>query len=391
MGFAKKPKADEAPKVAVVRPTTLAEKFKAIADLSSILDKKHDTNNSFIRMGAKLVTPIAHTPTGLPTFDNDVLGCGGWPDGRIIEIYGPESSGKTTLALHSVAREQKAGGIAAYIDAEHALDLTYAATMGVNTNDLVLNQPDSGEQALDNANELVKSCAVSMIVIDSVAALVPQAELAGEMGDSLPGLQARMMSQALRKLAGITKKNHVKIIFINQIRERIGVMFGNPETTTGGRALKFYASVRIDTRRRDVIKDGTGDTAPIVGHTLELYAVKNKVGTPLRKTKVDLYYPGTRFASGFDLIGDAITYASQKGLFEMSGSWYHLDMGKGTERLANGLANLKDRLRAAPSELDVVYKRIAEYRVKEAKAAAEQAAKLKEAGTAQPTEEEKTI
>jgi recombination protein RecA len=300
-----------------------------------------------------------------------------------------------------VAREQKRGGLAAFVDAEHALDPIYAGTLGVDIDNMLISQPDNGEQALDIVESLIKSKAVTLIVVDSVAALVPQAELDGEMGDSHVGLQARLMSQAMRKIVGIAKKNLVKIIFINQIREKIGVMFGNPETTTGGRALKFYSSVRIDVRRREVIRDGTGDNAPIVGHHLELYAVKNKVGTPLRKTIVDLYYPGTRFASGFDLIGDAITYASKHGLFQMNGSWYYLDMGNvddkkkpvGVEKLANGLPNLKERLRENPAELAVVYKRITEFRQAEVAAAnaAAEARKVLAAGAPQLTEEAKAI
>ena len=391
MSFSKKPKEPEAPKAVKVRPVSLAERFKAIQNLSDTLDAKNKTTNSLMRMGTTVRTPIAHTPTGMPTFDNDVLGCGGWPDGRVIEIFGPESSGKTTISLHSVAREQKRGGIAAFVDAEHALDLLYAATLGVDVDNLVLNQPNSGEEALNNVIALVDSMSVSLIVVDSVAALVPEAELAGDIGDAHVGLQARMMSQAMRILVGKADTNKVKVVFINQIREKIGVMFGSPEVTTGGRALKFYSSVRIDVRRREVIRDGSTDKSPIVGHQIELKAVKNKVGTPLRSTIVDLYYPGTRFASGFDLIGDAITYASKKGLFQMSGSWYNMDMGRkdekgkpvGVERLANGLANIKDRLRDNPDELAVVYKRIAEYRAAEVKLAAE--------GQIQPAKETKEI
>lgn len=400
MAFQKKPKVEAAPKVVAPKPVTMAQKFKALADLSDTLDAKHKTTASLIRMGSKVVVPVAHVPTGMPTVDNDVLGCGGVPDGRVIEIFGPESSGKTTTLLHILARYQKAQRLAAFVDAEHALDLTYAATLGVDVDNLVLNQPNSGEEALDVTLALVKSGAVGVVGIDSVAALVPEAELAGDMGDQHVGLQARLMSQALRKLIGEAFRNKVTLIFINQIREKIGVMFGSPETTTGGRALKFYSSIRLDVRRRDVIRDGSTETSPIVGHLIELKAVKNKVGTPFGSTIVSLYYPGTRFASGFDLVGDAITYASKKGLFTMSGSWYHMDLGNvnkengkpiGVERLANGLSNLKDRLRSNPAELDVVYSRIDVYRIVEAKAIAEAAAKREAAGQAQPTTEEKAI
>jgi len=229
MGFQKKPKAPVEPKVVVVKPVTMAEKFKVLAELSETLDAKHETTNTLIRMGSTVVTPIAHIETGMPTLDIDVFGCGGVPDGRVIEIFGPESSGKTTTSLHVVSRYQKAGRIAAFVDAEHALDLTYAATLGVDVDNLVLNQPNSGEQALDITLALIKSGAVGIIVIDSVAALVPEAELAGDMGDQHVGLQARMMSQAMRKIVGEAYRNKVTLIFINQIREKIGVMFGNPK------------------------------------------------------------------------------------------------------------------------------------------------------------------
>src|SRR6185295_13614959 len=222
MGFAKKPKEEKKAPAVVERPVSLAERFSRIAELSDELDAKNKTTNSLIRLGNIVRTAIGHTPTGMPTLDEDVLGCGGIPDGRVIEVFGPESSGKTTISLHCVVREQKRGGVAAFVDAEHALDTYYAGTLGVDVDNLILSQPNSGEQALDTAERLVKSKAVSMIVIDSVAALVPEAELAGEMGDSHVGLQARLMSQALRKLTGVAEKNNVKLLFINQIREKIG-------------------------------------------------------------------------------------------------------------------------------------------------------------------------
>lgn len=283
----------------------------------------------------------------------------------MVEVFGPESAGKTTISLHVVASEQKQGGICAFVDAEHALDPTYAAYLGVNIDKLVISQPGSGEEALDIVSELVKSKLVTLIVVDSVAALVPEAELAGNMGDQHVGLQARLMSQAMRKLVGDCWSNQVTVIFINQIRERIGVMFGSPETTTGGRALKFYSSLRLDVRRREPIKDGD----VIVGHTLELKAVKNKVGNPFKSTELALYYPGTRFAPGFDQIGDLIGYASKHGFFEMRGSWYWFDQGNGLERLANGLDNLKLMLKDNDKVLTILRKKAATFKPTEAKEA----------------------
>jgi recombination protein RecA len=350
----------------VVVPESEAEKFKALFALSNHLDKKHNTTNSLIQLGKRQNLEIRALPTNLPSLDNDVFGAGGIPRGRIIEVFGPESAGKTTATLHFVACEQRLGGIAAFVDAEHALDPAYAKNLGVDTDKLVISQPSSGEEALDIVLELVKSKLVTLIVVDSVAALVPQAELTGEMGDSHVGLQARLMSQAMRKLVGLAWDNQVTVIFINQIREKIGVMFGSPETTTGGRALKFYSSIRIDVRRREVIKDGE----TIVGHILELQAVKNKVGNPFRKTKIDLYYPGhARYTCGFDMIGDLITYSSAHGFFEMSGSWYWLDLGTkdekgkpvGKERIANGLAALKEVLRDNTKVLDILRAKAVEY------------------------------
>lgn len=343
MAFGKKEKEQKAPVVVISAPTSDLERFKNLFALSKSLDVKHGTTNSLMRMGSKNIVAIPSISTNLPTFDHDVMGVGGVPCGRIIEIFGPESAGKTTFTLWLIGQAQKQGHIAAFVDAEHALDPGYAQHLGVNVDDLLINQPDSGEQALQVVDALVESKSVGLIVVDSVAALVPEAELAGEIGDMHVGLQARMMSQALRILTAKADKNKVTVIFINQIREKIGVMYGNPETTTGGRALKFYSSVRIDVRRKEEIKD----SSELVGHTIRLKAVKNKVGTPTRETMVDLYYPDTRFAAGFDYIGDMITYASKQGLFEMSGSWYNLD----GERLANGLANLKEVLRESPALL----------------------------------------
>lgn len=362
MAFGKKKEEQKAP-VVVPAPTTDLERFQRLFALSERLDKKHSTTNSLMRMGSKNIVRVPCITTDLLTFDLDVIQAGGIPRGRIIEIFGPESAGKTSFTLHVIAQAQKQGHIAAFIDAAHAIDLTYAAYLGVNVDDLILNQPDSGEKALQVVEELVDSQCVGLIVVDDVASLVPEAELAGDIGDAHVGLQARLMSQAMRILTAKGARNLVPMIFINQIREKIGTMYGNPETTTGGRALKFYSSVRVDVRRQEAIKDGT----EVVGHQVRLKAVKNKVGSPLRETLVDLYYPHTRFTPGFDTIGDLIGYASKRGLFEMSGSWYNLDLGNvgedkkplGVERLANGLAKLKDRLHDDEKALEIIRKKVA--------------------------------
>lgn len=331
-------------------PTTVAEKQKRLEALSKMLDKKNSTENSLMRLGARVNKPIPSIKTGLPSLDYEVLGCGGVPRGRIIEIYGPASAGKTTTTLHIVGQAQKSGDIAAFVDAEHALDPTYAHHLGVDVDNLIFSQPNSGEQALDTVQKLVESQCVNIIVVDSVAGLTPEAELAGEIGDAHVGLQARMMSQALRLLTGAASRNNVTIIFINQIREKIGVMYGSNETTTGGRALGFYSTIRLDVRRRGEIKDGT----TLVGHQLELKAVKNKAATPLKHTVLDLYYPGTIYAPGLDQIGDTITFAAKNGVFEMSGSWYSLN----GVRLANGLDNLKTVLRDDKALLQGITKKL---------------------------------
>lgn len=327
-------------------PTTLAEKQKRLEALSLMMDKKNKTENSLIRLGSRVGKPIPSIKTGLPSLDYEVLGCGGVPRGRILEIYGPESAGKTTTTLHIIGQAQQAGELTAFVDVEHALDPTYAKYLGVDVSNLLVNQPNSGEQALDMVQKLVESQCVSLIVVDSVAALTPEAELAGEIGDSHVGLQGRMMSQALRILTGAASRNDVSIIFINQIREKIGVMYGSNETTTGGRALRHYSTIRLDVRRRGEIKDGT----TLVGHQLELTAKKNKAATPFKSTILDLYYPGTIYTPGLDQIGDTISYAAKKGVFEMSGSWYSL----GPDRLANGLENLKTVLKDNDKALKAV-------------------------------------
>ena len=358
MGFQKRKEKEPEVKVVVEAPVGNEEKMKRLQSISKQLDKQHSTTNSLIRLGSRVGVAIPSISLQLPTLDYEVLGCGGIPRGRIIEIYGPESSGKTTLCLEIVAAEQALGGIAAYVDAEHALDATYASELGVDVDNLLISQPDNGEQALDTVETLVDSGCVTLIIVDSVAALVPKAELEGAMGDACVGLQARLMSQAMRKLVGKTAKAGVTVIWINQIREKIGVMFGSPETTTGGRALKFYASVRLDVRRTTAIKIQPGER--LVGHQLKIKAIKNKVATPLHETVLDLYYPGNEFEAGLDKISNVIEYASMRGLFEMSGSWYSLNMGKEVERLANGLENLKGALRDRPDVLELLRKKIAE-------------------------------
>ena len=260
------------------------------------------------------------------------VGVGGYPRGRVIEIYGPESSGKTTLALHAIASAQKAGGIAAFIDAEHALDPVYARHLGVDTADLLISQPDNGEQALEITEELVRSGAIDIIVVDSVAALVPKAEIEGEMGDSHVGLQARLMSQALRKLTGIISKSTAIVIFITQLREKVGIMFGNPETTTGGRALKFYASVRMEIRKGEAIKSGTD----VIGNRARIKVVKNKVAPPFRNCEVDIMY-----GTGISKEGTLLDLGSSMEILEKSGTWYSY---KG-ERLGQGKENVKNYLK----------------------------------------------
>ena len=276
------------------------------------------------------------------------LGIGGYPKGRIIEIYGPESSGKTTFALHAIAEAQKKGGRVAFIDAEHALDPTYASKIGVNIDDLLLSQPDNGEQALEICEALVRSGAISIIIIDSVAALVPQAEIEGEMGDSHVGLQARLMSQALRKLSGIINKTNTVCIFINQLREKVGVMFGNPETTPGGRALKFYSSIRLEVRRGEQIKLGTN----IIGSKTNIKVVKNKMAPPFKTCVVDIMY-----GEGVSHEGEIIDLGSECGVLDKSGAWYSY---KG-EKIGQGKENVKLFLKDHPEIRDEVEKQIREY------------------------------
>lgn len=278
---------------------------------------------------------------------DDALGIGGYPKGRIIEIYGPESSGKTTFALHAIAEAQKLGGRAAFIDAEHALDPLYAAHIGVNTDDLLLSQPDNGEQALEICEALVRSGAISVIVIDSVAALVPQAEIEGEMGDSHIGLQARLMSQALRKLSGIINKTNTVCIFINQLREKVGVIFGNPETTPGGRALKFYASVRLEIRRGEQIKLGSD----VIGSKANIKVVKNKMAPPFKTCSVDIMY-----GEGVSITGEIVDIGSDLGILNKSGAWYSYN----GEKVGQGKENVKEWLKRNTDIKDSLLKQIKE-------------------------------
>jgi recombination protein RecA len=309
------------------------ERRQAIDITLSQLDKQFG-KGAVLRLGSGAVVPIAVIPSGSMALDS-ALGVGGFPRGRVVEIFGPESSGKTTLTLHLIAEAQKAGGVAAFIDAEHALDPGYARKLGVDVDNLLVSQPDSGEQALEIAAALIASGALDVVVIDSVAALVPKAELEGEMGDSHMGLQARLMSQALRKLTGVVGRTGTCMVFINQIREKIGVMFGNPETTTGGRALKFYSSVRLDIRRIAAIKDG--DTA--IGNRTRVKVVKNKVASPFREAEFDILY-----GEGISREGDLLDMGVTHNLVEKSGSWFSY---RG-ERIGQGRDNARQYLREHP-------------------------------------------
>jgi recombination protein RecA len=303
------------------------EKMKNLETAISVIEKSYG-KGSIMRLGSKdVLVPVNVIPSGCLSIDA-ALGVGGFPRGRVIEIYGPESGGKTTLTLQIIAEAQKLGGQAAFIDAEHALDPSYARKLGVDVDNLLVSQPDHGEQALEIAQELIRSNAVDIIVIDSVAALVPKAELEGDMGDPSMGLQARLMSQALRKLTAIVSKSKTCLIFINQIREKIGVMFGNPETTTGGRALKFYASMRVDIRRIQAIKDGDR----VVGSRTRAKIVKNKVAAPFREAEFDILY-----GEGISREGDLIDLGVDKGVLEKSGTW----ISYGGERMGQGRENAR--------------------------------------------------
>ncbi|HEX8091756.1 MAG TPA: recombinase RecA [Blastocatellia bacterium] len=307
-----------------------SERNRAI-DLAISNIEKQFGKGSIMRLGEKKVVDVPAISTSCLSLDA-AIGIGGVPRGRIVEIYGPESGGKTTLALHIVAQAQIAGGVAAYIDAEHAMDAEYAKRLGVRVNDLFISQPDSGEQALEIAEALVRSGGVDVLVIDSVAALVPRAELDGDMGDSLPGLQARLMSQALRKLTAVVARSNTCLIFINQIREKIGVMFGNPETTTGGRALKFYSSIRLEIRRTSAIKDGES----VVGNRTKVKVVKNKVAPPFKEAEFDIMY-----GLGISREGDLLDLAVENKIVDKSGAWFSFQ----GERLGQGRENVKNLIK----------------------------------------------
>src|SRR6266700_1584065 len=314
-----------------------ADRSRAMEAALANIEKRFG-KGSIMRLGERDISDVPAISTTSLSLDA-AIGVGGVPRGRIVEIYGPESSGKSTLAMHIVAQAQLAGGVAAYIDAEHAMDAEYAAKLGVKIDDMLISQPDSGEQALEIAEALVRSNGVDVIVVDSVAALVPRAELDGEMGDSLPGLQARLMSQALRKLTAIVAQSNTCFIFINQIREKIGVMFGNPETTSGGRALKFYASLRLDIRRIVAIKDGD----KVVGNRTRVKVVKNKCAPPFRESEFDIMY-----GEGISREGDLLDLAVNHNIVEKSGAWFSYK----TERLGQGRDNVKNMLKEAPDLLE---------------------------------------
>ena len=322
----------------------VTEKVQAIGAAIAQIEKQFG-KGAIMRLGGESeVSPIAAIPTGSLGLDL-ALGVGGYPRGRVIEIYGPESSGKTTMTLHAIAEAQKRGGVAAFIDAEHALDLSYAKKLGVNPDELLVAQPDTGEQALEIAEQLVRTSAIDLVIIDSVAALVPKAEIEGDMGDAHVGLQARLMSQALRKLTGVVSRSGCCVIFINQIRMKIGVTFGNPETTTGGHALKFYASVRLDLRRLGHVKEGES----VVGSRVRVRVVKNKVAPPFREAEFEVL-----FGSGIAREAELLEIACQRGWIEKTGSWFAM----GGERMGQGREKALEWLRERPAVTDDLIARI---------------------------------
>ncbi|MEO1642834.1 MAG: recombinase RecA [Pseudomonadota bacterium] len=327
------------PALQLVDKESGVDKQKALETALANIDRAFG-KGSVMKLGDKTNMDVEAIPTGSLGLDI-ALGIGGLPKGRVIEIYGPESSGKTTLSLHVVAEAQKNGGVCAFVDAEHALDPVYAGKLGVDLDDLLVSQPDTGEQALEIADTLVRSGAVDVLVVDSVAALTPRAEIEGEMGDSLPGLQARLMSQALRKLTGSISKSNCMVIFINQIRMKIGVMFGSPETTTGGNALKFYSSVRLDIRRIGAIKDRD----EVIGNQTRVKVVKNKVAPPFRQVEFDILY-----GEGISKTGELIDLGVKSEVIEKSGSWYSY----GTERIGQGREKTRQFLLANPAMADEI-------------------------------------
>ena len=316
----------------------MADQRKAALDVAIRKIEKNFGKGSIMRMGDATDMKVASVSSGSLAIDK-ALGIGGYPRGRIVEIYGPESSGKTTVALHAVAEVQRQGGTAAYIDAENALDPQYAEALGVNIDDLLLSQPDSGEEGLEIADALISSGAVDLVIVDSVAALVPRAEIDGDMGDTHVGLQARLMSQALRKLSGEINKTKTIAIFINQIREKVGVMFGNPETTTGGRALKFYSTIRMEIRRAEQIKNGTD----VIGNKAKVKIVKNKVAPPFKRCEVDIMY-----GEGISKTGELLDMAVENDLVDRSGAWYSY----GSERIGQGRENAKKWLKEHPDSMN---------------------------------------
>ena len=318
-------------------PTDIATRQRAIDATLAQMDKQFG-KGSVLRLGSRNVLPVAAIPSGSISLDS-ALGVGGLPRGRVVEVFGPESSGKTTIALQVIAQAQKAGGAAAFIDAEHALDPGYARKLGVDVDNLIVSQPDYGEQALEIAAALIASGGIDIVVVDSVAALVPKAELEGEMGDSHMGLHARLMSQALRKLTGVVARTNTLLVFINQVREKIGVMFGNPETTTGGRALKFYSSVRIEVRRIAALKDGD----VVIGNRTKIKVVKNKVAAPFREAEVDILY-----GQGISREADLLDQAVAQSLVEKSGSWFSYQ----GERIGQGRENARLFLAGNPDTRD---------------------------------------
>ena len=324
------------------------EKLKALQLTMDKIDKTYG-KGAIMRMGDQAVEKIPVIPSGSLTLDI-ALGVGGYPRGRVVEIYGPESSGKTTLAIHAIAQVQKQGGIAAFIDAEHAFDRFYAEKLGVDIANLLISQPDDGEQALEIADQLIRSSAIDLVVIDSVAALTPKAEIEGDMGENKLGLQARLMSQALRKLTASINKTNTTCMFINQLREKIGVMFGNPETTTGGNALKFYASIRLDIRRVTQLKDGDN----VIGNHTRVKVVKNKVAPPFKKAEFDIM-----FGEGISKIGEIIDVGVDLAVIKKSGSWFSYNETK----LGQGRDSVKDILRDNPELLDEIEKKIMELSV----------------------------
>ena len=325
--------------------TPMSEKLKALQAAMSKIEKDFG-RGSVMKLGDEQIEDVEVIPTGSLAL-NAALGVGGYPKGRIIEIYGPESSGKTTLAIHAIAEAQKRGGIAAFIDAEHAFDRFYAKKLGVDVDELLISQPDNGEQALEIADQLIRSSAIDIIVIDSVAALTPKAEIEGDMGDNKVGLQARLMSQALRKLTSTISKTNTTSIFINQLREKIGVMFGNPETTTGGNALKFYASVRLDIRRVTTLKDG--DTP--IGNQVRVKIVKNKVAPPFRKAEFEI-----TFGEGISHVGEIVDLGVELGIIKKSGSWFSY----GESRLGQGRDAVKKIIKDNPELSEELEGKIAE-------------------------------